>query len=280
MKRHHCVTIVWLVFILLAPSCNRPSPQEASETALAVLGAFEREVALLEGALVDAVSQEIEGIKFTSGRLHGKSVVVAWTGIGKVNAAMTTTLLVEHFKPEHVIVTGIAGGVDPNLEPGDIVIGRRTAHHDMGIVWPEGIEHGGVRNRLTGDDNPVFFPADPNLMAAATQAARETTFKPVPLQSGAETPQVIVGTIVTGDVFVASKDKCAQLEEMLEADAVEMEGAAVAQVCYQRGIPCLVVRSIADKADESAVVDKQKFYALAAENSARLVVRIVESLGP
>ena len=79
---------------------------------------------------------------------------------------------------------------------------------------------------------------------------------------------------------MASKEKCAELAEKLDADAVEMEGAAVAQVCYQRGIGCLVIRSISDKADESAVVDKQKFYALAAKNSAAFVTTILESRGP
>jgi adenosylhomocysteine nucleosidase len=90
--------------------------------------------------------------------------------------------------------------------------------------------------------------------------------------------KVVAGTVVTGDVFVASKEKGAELAKELGASAVEMEGAAVAQLCYQRGIGCLVIRSISDKADQSAIMDKQLFYAMAAKNSAGLVVEIIVEL--
>jgi len=150
----------------------------------------------------------------------------------------------------------------------------------MGTLWTEGIEHGGVKSRLTGEDNPVFFPGDPNLLAAADCAAHKVTFEPIVLESGKRPPKIVVGTIVTGDAFVASKEKGAEFREKLGADAVEMEGAAVAQVCYQRGIGCLVIRSMSDKADESAAMDKQLFYTLAARNSASLVAGIIACLGP
>ncbi len=280
MSRYLLAAIASIALAVSGCSRRSPADRDAPPDTLAVLGAFNQEVGLLEKMLADGESRKIEGIRFISGRCGGRPVVVAWTGVGKVNAAMTATLLIEHFRPAQVIFTGIAGAVDPNLEPGDIVIAKQTAHHDMGTYWSEGLEHGGVRNRLTGDTNPVFFPADPNLLAAAERAARGITLDPIARRTGQAPPQVITGTVVTGDSFVASREKCAELDEKLEADAVEMEGAAVAQLCYQRAIPCLVIRSIADRADESAVVDKQKFYTLAAENSARLVAAILESLGP
>jgi adenosylhomocysteine nucleosidase len=177
-----------------------------------------------------------------------------------------------------VVFTGIAGAVDPNLEPGDIVIARRTAHHDMGTLGPQGLEPGGVRSRMSGDPNPVFFPADPVLLAAVEKAAQGLSFDTAALRQGTRPPKVVVGTVVTGDSFVASQAKCAELGKLLGADAVEMEGAAVAQLCYQRDIGCLVIRSISDKADEDAVVDKQLFYAMAARNSARLVAAVAGRL--
>ena len=279
MKRH-LLAAVCLVLTALLPSCHSAPARETPSNPVAVLGAFTPEVELLEKMLTDAGIRQVEGIEFASGRLGGKPIVVAWTGVGKVNAAMTTTLLLEHFKPTRVLFTGIAGALDPNLEPGDIVIAKRTAHHDMGTLWSQGMEPGGVRSRLTGEDNPVFFPADPNLLKAADCAAHKVVFDPVVLRNGRRPPKIVTGTIVTGDSFVASKERSAELREKFEADAVEMEGAAVAQVCYQRGIGCLVIRSISDKADESAVMDKQLFYALAAKNSASLVAGIVECLGP
>ncbi|OHB67262.1 MAG: hypothetical protein A2Y77_15400 [Planctomycetes bacterium RBG_13_62_9] len=276
--KQRLLVIVYLACTLLSSCCTTPSRQNPPADTLAVLGAFNQEVILLEGMLTDAQRQEIEGLEFVSGHLGDKRVVVAWTGVGKVNAAMTTTLLIEHFKPRYVVFTGIAGAIDPNLEPGDIVIAKQTAYHDMGTLWTQGIEHGGVRSRMTNEPNPVFFPADPNLLAAAEQICRKMALDSTALRKGRRPPKVVVGTIVTGDVFVASKEKGAELAKVLGADAVEMEGAAVAQLCYQRGVGCLVIRSISDKADEEAIMDKQLFYTMAAKNSAGLVVEIVRAL--
>ena len=280
MKYNGIVTCICSVAIItLSTSCH-PAPRTVhAEPVTAVLGAFEREVTLLEDQLAGRQEHEIEGIRFVTGRLNGQSAVVAWTGVGKVNAAMTTTLLIEHFKPKQIIFTGIAGAVNPELRPGDIVIAEKTAHHDMGTVWPEGLFVKGVKSRLDGMENPVFFPADPRLVRFAQQAADRAALERIETTEGDRAPRIIKGIIVTGDAFIASADKCAELRKKLEADAVEMEGAAVAQICYQRGIGHLVIRSISDNADEGAVLDKQMFYILAARNSADLVADIVGLLG-
>ncbi|MCU0913788.1 MAG: 5'-methylthioadenosine/adenosylhomocysteine nucleosidase [Planctomycetes bacterium] len=277
MKR--CLFVmVWLALALLPASCTTPAQHSPRPAPLAVLGAFQQEVTLLREMLTEVQVRPIEGIEFISGRIGTAVVVVAWTGVGKVNAAMTTTLLLEHFRPRQVIFTGIAGGIDPNLEPGDIIVAKQTAYHDAGTLWTEGIEYGGVRNRFTGEYNPVFFPADPELLAVAEQAGRALTFEATALRAGHRPPRVVVGTVVTGDVFVVSKERSAEFAAKLGAHAVEMEGAAVAQVCYQRDVGCLVIRSISDKADEEAIMDKQLFYAMAARNSAGLVVEMVRTL--
>ncbi len=165
--RHKVGAVVCISVLLLLNSCSSPvqeTRQVSSEPITAILGAFEREITLLEDKLTDTQEQRIEGIRFVSGNLSGKRVVIAWTGIGKVNAAMTTTLLIEHFQPNKVIFTGIAGAVNQQLQPGDIVIAEKTAHHDMGTIWPEGLFHKGVKNRLDVWENPVFFPADERLL--------------------------------------------------------------------------------------------------------------------
>ncbi len=290
MTRKLRVSIVWAVLVLGAVSCNglRPGQEGGDDDGYgsgtsgpvkAVLGAFKAEIALLEDELREPQERVIEGIRFVRGKLRGQDVVTAWTGIGKVNAAMTTTLLVEHYKPTEVIFTGIAGGVNPELRPGDIVIAYKTAYHDMGTIWPEGLFFKGVKNRLTGEENPVFFQADRRLLESAERAAERAGFRRIPTMGGEREPRVIKGVVVTGDSFVASEEKSRQLRERLEADAVEMEGAAVAQICYQRQIPHIIIRSISDRADEGAVVDKQTFYILAAENSSALVSELIGLLG-
>jgi len=269
-----CISVV-----LLFGSCSSPIQKNRSEPITAILGAFEREVTLLEDRLTEQQEHQIEGIRFVSGKLHERNVVVVWTGVGKVNAAMTTTLLIEHFKPEHIIFTGIAGAVNPQLRPGDIVIAEKTAHHDMGTVWPEGLFVKGVKNRLDGMENPVFFRADEKLVTCAQRAAERIDMKRIETVKGQRNPKIIKGVIVTGDSFIASTEKCAELRKKLNADAVEMEGAAVAQICYQRQIDHLVIRSISDSADEGAVTDKQMFYILAAKNSSDLVAEMISFLG-
>ena len=268
-----------LSVILLCSAYGSVGSKKAPEPITAILGAFEKEITLIEDQLTERQERSIEGIRFISGKLSGTRAVIAWTGVGKVNTAMTTTLLIEHFEPKHVIFTGIAGAVNPELEPGDIVIAQRTAYHDMGTVWPEGLFFKGVKSRLDGLENPVFFPADPELVKFAQVAAGRADLQRVRTITGERAPRIITGVVVTGDVFVASNEKCVELRKRLEADAVEMEGAAVAQICYQRRIGHLVIRSISDKADEGAVLDKQMFYILAAKNSTDLVVEIVGLLG-
>lgn len=279
MKHKKTGAVLCISAILLCVSCSSTSQKEKyelnSEQATAILGAFEREVTLLEDRLAERREHQIERIKFVTGRLHGRYVVVAWTGIGKVNAAMTTTLLIEHFKPKYIIFTGIAGAVNPELRPGDIVIAEKTAHHDMGTVWPEGLFVKGVKNRLDGIENPVFFQADEKLVTCALHAAERIDLQRVETVTGRRNPKIIKGVVVTGDSFIASTEKCAELRKKLEADAVEMEGAAVAQICYQRQIDHLVIRSISDSADEGAVLDKQMFYILAAKNSSDLVAEMI-----
>jgi adenosylhomocysteine nucleosidase len=269
-------TIQMSLMLFCVCSCTTSlgvEPKSAEVTA--ILGAFEREVTLIEDQVAQRRDRKIEGIRFVSGKLNGRDVVVTWTGVGKVNAAMTTTLLIEHYKPERIIFTGIAGGVNPALQPGDIVIAEKTAHHDMGTIWPEGLFCKGVKSRLDGFENPVFFPADPKLLQLAEKAADLVDLESIRTFKGRRNPKIIPGVVVTGDSFIASTDKCAELRKKLEADAVEMEGAAVAQICYQREIAHLVIRSISDNADEGAVLDKQTFYILAARNSAKLVTEIV-----
>ncbi len=291
MRHNKFRTALCLSIILLLGSCSSPVRQVteaaeekvvkeiSSEPFTAILGAFEQEIILLEDELTDVQEQIIEGIRFVSGKLSGKRVVIAFTGIGKVNAAMTTTLLIEHFKPDKVIFTGIAGAVNQQLQPGDIVIAAKTAHHDMGTLWAEGLFHKGVKNRLNGWENPVFFDGDEHLLKLAERAAQQVEFSSIRIISGQRSPKVVKGVVVTGDSFIASADKCAELRKKLNADAVEMEGAAVAQLCYQRGIGFLVIRSISDNADEGAVLDKQTFYILAAKNSSSLVIEMLGLIG-
>ena len=146
---------------------------------VAILGAFDEEIRLLEAKLPNPKTHTIEKLRFVTGFLNGQNVVIASTGIGKVNAAMTTTLAIEHFRPNHVIFSGVAGGLNPDLHLGDIVIAQRTSQHDLGKLASAEIENFGVRNPITGKRNPVFFPADPRLLQIAETAQESLETEPI-----------------------------------------------------------------------------------------------------
>lgn len=243
-----------------------------------IMGAFSEEVVRLEDGLKDPQVHFIVGIRFVAGTLNGRRVVVASSGVGKVNAAMTATLLIDHFRPKELIFSGIAGAINPELKPGDIVIAEKTAQHDLGTLTPEGIQLRGMRNPVDWERNPVFLDGEPRLVLLAQESAKRITLDKV--RSGAEerTPAVVKGIVVTGDVFVVSPSKKEELRRSMKADAVEMEGAAVAQICRQLAVPCLIIRSISDSADANARQDAAAFLDVAVRNSASLVSEIARGL--
>lgn len=265
------LSIALFILFLFSHTCPAQNP-------IAILGAFEEELTWLQKKVENPAEKTIMGYKFTTGEIKGHEVVLALTGVGKVNAAAMTTLIIEHFQPEAILFTGVAGGLNPDLLPGDIVIGKRTVQHDLGDMTAEGIKPFGVRSPITWKSNPVFFAADSALLDVAQKVITKIELEKIETSVGERTPQAITGTIATGDAFMTSTPKKQELNENLDADAVEMEGAAVAQICYQMGVPCLVVRALSDKSDENANADFEQFYQVAARNANRVILEILNSL--
>jgi len=244
----------------------------------AILGAFPPELVLLQAKLRQKKDTVIQHIHFTEGVLNGRRVVLAQTGIGKVNAAIATTLLLDHFQPREVVFTGIAGGINPLLSPGDLVVGTQTAYHDYGTITPDSMKRRATRNPYTMQENPEFFLCDTNLVKAAIVAGSGLTLEKIAGKNGKRTPQIIAGIIVTGDVFVSSLTATQNLRTTLHADATEMEGAAVAQACWQQKTPFVVIRSLSDDAGNNASMDVRSFYEIAARNSASLVFALMAKM--
>ncbi len=226
-----------------------------------------REVAPVEERLERATVTRIQGIVFTSGTIGGARIVIVRSGAGKTNAAIAATLLVDRFMPSSVIFTGTAGAVDPELNPGDVVIGTGVGYHDFGSQETGGFVRSRPRNPVTGQSDPDFFPADPRLLSAAQRAAR-----------GMAKMGIREGLIVTGDAFIASPARRDELRKELKASAVEMEGAAVAQACHHLGVPMIVIRSITDRADGGASGSYQRFVDTASRNAAELAIATIQQL--
>jgi adenosylhomocysteine nucleosidase len=278
MKTNQIFRYSLLALLILYLAWQSLSESNRWKTDYIVVGAFPDETAALLSRLEDRKSGRIREMTFTKGRLADRRIVLANVGVGKVNAAMTTTLLLEHFKPKGLIFSGVAGALNPDLAPGDLVLASATAQHDLGDVYADSIANFGVRNPVTGERNPVFFPADPALLAAAQQAAQNVRLDPIPTGAGSRNPVILTGVIVTGDGFIMSSAKKAELRRRLQADAVDMESAAVAQICRQFGVPCLIIRALSDYADENAQTDFERFYAAAAGNAAQIVAETLRRL--
>ena len=241
-----------------------------------ILGAFPEEIKFLLTQMQQKKQLVIQNVTFTQGILSGREVVVAQTGIGKVNASITSILMIEHFQPEEIIFTGIAGGVNLDLGPGDLVIGTRIAHHDFGTITADSLLRRPTRDPSTMIENPLYFKCDTILVRLATTAGKKTKLEPIKKEGKEQLPRIVTGTIVTGDVFISSSIATEQLRKKMNADATEMEGAAVAQVCWQQLVPFVIIRSVSDNAGNSAYTDIKNFYQSAARNSAHLVMEMVK----
>jgi adenosylhomocysteine nucleosidase len=266
------IAVVVLLPLLFA--CSRTAAQQPAVKPVALIG-ITREIAPVEARLKPSSVTEIQGVVFTSGAIDGVPVVTARSGAGKVNAAFAATLLVDHFSPSALIFTGTAGAVDSELNPADVLIGAGAGYHDFGDITADGFVRSQTRNAASGKLDPSFFPADPGLLAAARRAA--ATVKPSAGPATA-TPRIKEGLIVTGDAFLANPSRRQDIRRELNASAVEMEGAAVAQVGARFGIPTIIIRSITDHADGGASDSYTRFVDVAARNAAELSIAIVREL--
>ena len=215
------------------------------------------------------------GNKLYTGWLGHTSVVVGVCGIGKVNAASLSTLILEHYHPRAVLFTGTSGGANPVLQPGDLVIGTETVQHDYGKLENGSLHRWATFNPETHQPNPLYFKADSRLLGLAFDSVAHLDLQPVDLGGSLHVPTILAGIIATGDQFIADASKVQQIRKELKADAVEMEGAAVAQVCWQQHVPCLIVRSVSDRANGDSPRDYRKFIRIASRNSAALARGIV-----
>ncbi|MCG8474895.1 MAG: 5'-methylthioadenosine/adenosylhomocysteine nucleosidase, partial [Cytophagales bacterium] len=269
LKKTAFLSVFFLLYISGIVSAQR----------VAIVGAMPVEVEAFRKAMNVTKKTERMGFLFYEGTINQTPVVLVRCGIGKVNAAMTAALLMEHYQPECLLFSGIAGGVGEKLHAGDLVLGAQVFHHDMGTLKDSGFEHWGVPNPRTGKDNPVLFHADRKLLQLAENTAKSFSFESMSDRGKTRKPAVVSGCIATGDAFVASEDKNKILKKTFQTIAVDMESASVAQVCFQHGVPFLIIRSISDGANEdteSAYYENKK---RSARNASRFVLELVKSVG-
>ena len=239
---------------------------------IGIIGAMEEEVQALRHAMKIQEEKEIASMVFHRGILYGKEAVVVRSGIGKVmlflnkigkvNAAICTQILADHFDVDLVINTGIAGSLDAAIDIGDMVISTDAVQHDMDTsIFGDPI---GQVPRM----DTFAFPADAQLVEKAVRANQEAN------------PDIhtFTGRIASGDQFISSQEVKERIVTLFGAKCAEMEGAAIAHGAYLNQIPCVIVRAISDKADNSASMDYPAFEKKAIEHSIRLLEKLLPEL--
>ena len=229
---------------------------------IGIIGAMEDEVAQLKKNMEIEETPEVASLSFCRGKLSGREIVVVRSGIGKVNAAICTQILVDQFHVDVIINTGIAGSLDAEIDIGDIVISTDAVEHDM-----DASIFGDPIGQIPQMDT-FSFPADESLV----KLAKEVNEKANP------DVHTWIGRVVSGDQFVSSGEKKEQLIRVFDAKCTEMEGAAIAHAAYLNKISCVIIRAISDKADNSAVVDYPAFEAAAIRHSVRLIEALVSEI--
>ncbi len=231
---------------------------------IGIIGAMAEELEQLLGTLSEPETVQRGAYTLHQGVLEGKPVLIAQCGIGKVNAAALAQIFVLD-GASHVIFTGVAGGVAPGLNVGDIVVSRDALQHDADVR-----ALGYALGEVPGE--PLSWPADETLQAAALGAAQALP------EVGSAEVKVVSGRVLSGDQFIADAAKVKFLYETFGGACAEMEGAAVAQVCSRAGVPFVIIRSLSDSADGGAEVDFRSFTPLAARRAKAVVLAMLGRL--
>lgn len=229
---------------------------------IGIIGAMEVEVNTLKERMNVTEIVETASMTFYKGTYGDLDVVIVRSGIGKVNAAICTQILVDRFHVDAVINTGIAGSLQAKIDIGDIVVSTDALQHDVDATV-FGYDKGVIPQMETS-----VFVADESLRNLAVKSCQEVN----------QDIHVYEGRVVSGDQFVSSHDTKKMIVEHFQAYCTEMEGAAIAQAAWLNKVPFVIIRAISDKADGSASMDYNEFEAKAVEHTVHLMDRMLKSL--
>lgn len=225
-----------------------------------IIGAMEEEIRTIKANLANMTETNVAHATFIEGQYANVDVVLVQSGIGKVNAALTTTLLIDHFNVDVLINTGSAGGIGEGLHIGDVVIADQLSYHDVDVT-----AFNYEKGQMAG--MPLYYVSDENLVNKANEAAQNV---------GLNTK---TGLIVSGDQFIHDENQIQRIHEWFpNVLANEMEGTAIAQVAHQFNVPFVVIRAMSDVGDSEASVNFDDFIIEAGKQSADMVMTLLQHL--
>lgn len=238
---------------------------------IAVVAAMEEELEKIQALMKKKKIYKISGRKFIRGKFSGKTIVAVVCGIGKVNCAVTVQILIDKFKVKNIIHTGVAGGLNPVLKPGDMVLGEYLVQHDFDTTV-----FGDLPGLIPGL-NVVKIPSSRDLTDSLALAWEKVKVKK---NNGKNISQVslIRGIIATGDQFISDTEVAGKIRKVFSADACEMEGGALAQVCAINGVDFAVLRAISDNGTTGAKMDYEEFKKNAVEITFEVLLEFFRDL--
>ena len=228
-------------------------------TKLAIMGAMEEEIIPLLKYFTDVKEIKYANNIYYEAKYNDLDIVVAYSKIGKVFSTLTASTMIQKFNCDTLLFSGVAGGINPKLKIGDLIVANKLSQHDLDITafgHPFGFVPGG----------DVYINTDENLKNIALNVAKQNNIN------------IIEGIIATGDQFVANEKIKDFIQKTFKADALEMEGASVAVVCDALDVPCLILRAISDTADMDAGFNFDEFLETSAKNSADFLIKIINKL--
>jgi adenosylhomocysteine nucleosidase len=230
------------------------------------------EIRLIQAHLLRPRAGRLAGFPYVAGVLRGRRVVTTVTGVGVTNGAMVAALFIHHFRPAEVLVSGTGSRFNPRIHTGDTVISTKTIHHAAGSLTNRGMVYRKVRGPLAGQMTHWYYRPDPRLLRLAKAAVAGYTAEPVTANGATYVPRVLTGVVSASDLFGVSDAKIADMRKKLNPDLMEMESAAIAQVCTQLKVPHLVFRAGSNRTQSNPGNDYRLLGQKAAAAAARWTV--------
>jgi len=250
---------------------------EPGET-IVILGAVPQEIPVLTDALENPEKKSLWGIPYWQGKLHGKPVVIAITGIGKTFTAMTTTLFIKEFKPRLVLMTGTGARINQKLRTGDVIVATHTYEHDYGSLTKNDMVYRSMNSPDGGKEVENEFKPTASLLVIAQKAM--DTYEPQTVTANDSTYKnsVRYGVVSSSDLFGVPQVRIDSLRNKFKTDIMEMESAPLGHVCETLGVPYLIVRSGSNVAQEAPNDDYLRLGPIAAREAAKFSLHLIKFL--
>jgi adenosylhomocysteine nucleosidase len=242
---------------------------------IVILGAVPQEITVFAAAMGNPPKQLLWGIPYYRGKLAGKSVVVAITGIGKTYTGMTTTLFITEFKPRLVLMSGTGARINPELRTGDVIVATTTYEHDYGSLTSKGMVYRPMNSPDDGKEVENAFSPPPSLLSKADAAIASYHGPEVTANGDTYAVKARRGVVSSSDLFGVTQQRIDQLRSLFHTDIMEMESAPLGHVCETLGVPYLIVRAGSNVAQEAPNDDYLRLGPIAAREAAKFTLHLL-----